>query len=147
MSQFLILLVDDDTELLQIVSSAAEHSFPEASFLQITSASKAEEYINELDGKGPKLILLDINLKADPDGFAFLDFLAAHPVACSIPVVMLTVSELLDDIKHAYLSGANAFTTKPFSYEEWKEYLGNLRTYWFKTITLAPIRFRKDRPT
>ncbi len=142
-SKFQILIVDDDLHLMEILNRASLHSFPEASFIQAYSSTEAIAYIKNLNGYGPKLVLLDINLQDGANGFAFLTVLRSHPEALFLPVVMLTVSQLPHDIEVAYTSGASSFTVKPFSYNDWKTYLSHLRLYWFETVTLPAIRFHK----
>lgn len=138
---FPILLIDDDPSLAEVLTRAARSHFPEASFHQVYSAGEAKRYVEQLKGYGPKLILLDINLKEMITGFNLLAYLHAHPQARLVPVLMLTVSQLSTDIKLAYETGASSFTVKPFSYEDWQTYLVNLRQYWYKTVSLPSIQF------
>ncbi|MVM41515.1 response regulator [Spirosoma sp. HMF3257] len=142
--KFLILLVDDDRLLVDILRKASQVSFPEASFIQVFSASEAISYIHALDDKwGPKLILLDIDLGATLNGFNLLAFLRTHTEARFLPIVMLTVDELPTTIGTAYTVGVSSFTVKPASFEGWKNYFATLKLYWFSTVTIPPIRFRK----
>ncbi|QHV98688.1 response regulator [Spirosoma endbachense] len=140
---FLILLVDDDALLVDILHRASRETFPEASFIQVYSNSEAITYINQLDGYGPKLVLLDIDLGSSINGFDFLAFLQAHAEGHFLPVVMLTAIQLPSSIVAAYSTGASSFTVKPFSFIDWKTYLGILRQYWFLAATIPPIRFYK----
>ena len=140
-AKFSILLVDDDPHLLDILCRAASRSFPEAIFSQIHSSTQAQAYLNQLDGYGPKLILLDIDLKQTETGLDFLVFLGAHPEGRLLPVIMLTVSSLGEDKAKAYSLGATSFTLKPFDFDGWVKYLAILRLYWFETVTLPGIRF------
>ncbi len=145
-STFPILVVDDDPLLLEILTRASVHSFPEASFTQLYTAGAAIHYIKELDGYGPKLVLLDIDLADVANGFDFLALLEAHPEARLLPVVVLSSSRLPEDIETTYSHGASSFTNKPFSYQEWKTYLNQLRIYWFDTVTTPRIWFHKEEP-
>ncbi|MFD2934312.1 response regulator [Spirosoma flavum] len=141
--QFLVLVVDDDILLTDILNRASRSSFPEATFIQVHSSTEAKKYIEDLDGYGPKLVLLDINLQDKVSGLDFLAFLRAYSQTRFLPVVMLTASQLPQDIETAYTFGASSFTVKPFSYEDWRVYLSNLRLYWFETVTLPAIRFHR----
>ncbi|MCX6212779.1 response regulator [Spirosoma sp.] len=138
---FPILLVDDDPLLAEVLIEAAKINFPEARFQQVYSAGEAKRYIDQLEGYGPKLILLDINLNEMNTGFNLLAYIQVHPQARLVPVLMLTVSQLTNDVKLAYEIGASSFTVKPFSYEDWQTYLVNLRHYWYKTVSLPSIQF------
>ena len=141
---FPILLVDDDPQIADILSRAAETSFPEASFIQVQSFEAAKTYIDDFEGRGPKIVLLDIDLQDKVDGLDFLALLRAHPKGRLLPVVMLSASKTLKLVERAYAIGASSFTVKPFTYPEWKTYLINLRTYWFETVTLLDVRYRNE---
>ncbi|QIP11178.1 response regulator [Spirosoma aureum] len=143
-SLFPILLVDDDPLVAEVLERAAKTNFPEASFIHITSFEDAKLYIDNLEGKGPKLVLLDIDLKDKVDGLDFLALLRAHPKGRLLPVVMLSARKTAKLVERAYIFGASSFTIKPFSYADWKTYLSNLRTYWFETVTLLEVRHEKE---
>jgi DNA-binding NarL/FixJ family response regulator len=138
--QFPILLVDDDPLVGDILERAAETSFNEASFIHVNSFDTAKAYIDGLQGKAPKLVLLDIDLKDKVDGLDFLALLRVHPKGRLLPVVILSANETRQLVERAYSFGAASFTIKPFSYADWKTYLSNLRNYWFQTVTLLDIR-------
>ncbi len=142
--QFQILLVDDDPLIADILQRASVSSFPEASFIHISSFDEAKKYIEQLEGRGPKIVLLDIDLQDKVDGLDFLALLRAHPKGRILPVVMLSASKTPSLVERAYTYGASSFTTKPFSYADWKQYLANLKTYWYETVTLLDIRHYKE---
>ena len=143
-NQFPILLVDDDPNIAEILSKAAQSSFTEASFIHVSSFEDAKVYIEELEGRGPKIVLLDIDLQDKVDGLDFLALLRAHPKGRILPVVVLSASKTAQLVERSYLFGASSFTVKPFSFTDWKVYLSNLKTYWFETVTLLDVRHSND---
>ena len=143
-SKFPILLVDDDPNVAYIINQASQSSFAEASFIHVKSFEEAKQYIEELEGKGPKIVLLDIDLQEKVDGLDFLTLLRAHPKGRILPVIMLSANKAPKLIERSYLYGASSFTVKPFSYADWKAYLSALRTYWFDTVTLLDVRHSND---
>lgn len=143
MADFLILLVDDDPDLGDWLSRVAVRSFPEARFHQVLTTPAAKAYIQELDGFGPRLILLDINLEHTESGFDFLAYLRAHPQAFMVPALILTVSKEKSDLEQAYAAKANAYMVKPDTLDAWTAFLDSLREYWVNTVTLPPIRFTR----
>lgn len=143
-SQFPILLVDDDPNIADILSKAAKTSFAEASFIHVSNFEDAKQYIEELEGRGPKIVLLDIDLKDKVDGLDFLALLRAHPKGRILPVIMLSANQTPSLVERAYTFGASSFTVKPFGYDDWKTYLVNLRAYWYKTVTLLDVRHSND---
>ncbi|GAB3704928.1 response regulator [Spirosoma flavus] len=141
---FRILLVDDDPDLVDILRRASQERFPEASYVQVYSASDALDYFSKLDGDGPQLLLLDINLGNSMTGFDLLKSLREHPITQVLPVVILTVSQLRSDVQNSYKDGASSFIRKPETFEDWKQYAEQLRIYWVKTVTLPPIIYKKE---
>ncbi|ODS32336.1 MAG: two-component response regulator [Candidatus Scalindua rubra] len=73
-------------------------------------------------GRHPQidLIILDLNLPKI-NGMDVLKFLKKNSRYCSIPIVILSTSSDQDTIDKAYKAGANAFITKPTSYDEFVE--------------------------
>lgn len=138
---FPILLVDDDTATLDVIQRAFSQCFPEANLMAVSSYKQAIAYINGLEGYGPKLILLDLELKTGPTGFDLLTLIRLHPLGKLIPVVILTSNDSDDDISHAYSLGANAYNLKPFGYAGWKEYVLNIRAYWFNSARVPKLYF------
>ncbi|ADB37336.1 response regulator [Spirosoma linguale] len=141
---FPILLVDDDPLIADVLQRASLSNFPEATFIHVSSFEEAKTYIEGLQGKGPKIVLLDIDLQDKVDGLDFLALLRAHPKGRVLPVVMLSANKTPTLVERAYSFGASSFTIKPFSYADWKMYLSNLRTYWYETVTLLDIRHYKE---
>jgi CheY-like chemotaxis protein len=108
---FPMLVVDDDPAIAEILQRAAKSNFPEASFTPVRSFEDAVSYLENLEGKGPKLILLDINLESDGEGPGFLSLLRSHPQGRLVPTIMLSASESSHQIREAYELGATSFTS------------------------------------
>lgn len=144
MPKFTVLLIDDDVNMADLLSRAAEIVFPEAVFIHATSYSQAVAYLDDLTGPGPQLVLLDIDLQFGPSGLEFLSLLRQHTVGCLLPIVMLSASREETDKREAYQRGATVYTHKPFTYQGWKTYVAKLRSYWYETVTVPKIWFHKE---
>jgi CheY-like chemotaxis protein len=77
-------------------------------------AIKALEDLAEDGLKIPDLVLLDINLP-DISGIELLTRLKRDPRFCQISVIMLTGSNVDDDIQRSYDLGAITYLVKPVS--------------------------------
>jgi CheY-like chemotaxis protein len=55
-----------------------------------------------------------------------------------IPVVVLTSSEAEQDIVESYRHNANAYLTKPVGYQEFKDIVRQIETFWFDIVKLPP---------
>lgn len=77
----------------------------------------------------PVVILLDINMPR-VGGLEVARQLKSHPVLRAIPVVMLTTSEVSQDIQTAYLHGVNSYIVKPVDFEKFTSVAAQIETYW-----------------
>ncbi|GAB3942048.1 response regulator [Spirosoma harenae] len=142
---FPILLVEDDLAIIEVLQRAAKTCFPEADILSITSFDEAVVYLYNLEGKGPRLILLDVFLPGQRTGLDFLRLFKAHPLGKLLPAIVLSQSENFRHVKEAYQLGAASYFVKPFSFQEWKQLLSDLRFYWYETATLPQTYFEKQQ--
>ncbi|HEY1128223.1 MAG TPA: sigma 54-interacting transcriptional regulator [Roseateles sp.] len=109
-TQATILLVDDDADLLRLMTmrlSAAGHT--------VQAVSSAEAALAHLAVRLPSLVITDVRLPG-MDGLALFDEVRArHP---SLPVILLTAHGSIPDAVEATTRGAHAYLTKPFDGQE-----------------------------
>lgn len=77
----------------------------------------------------PVVVLLDINMPKI-DGLEVVARLKAHPEFRSIPVVMLTTSAASNDVRRAYLNGANSYIVKPVDFDKFAAVAAQIELYW-----------------
>jgi len=101
-----VLLVDDDPDLLQLLSmrlTAADY--------RVTAVRSAEAALAQMAVERPNLVLSDVQLPG-LDGLALFDEIRArHP---SLPVILLTAHGTIPDAVEATARGAFSYLTKPF---------------------------------
>jgi len=85
----------------------------------------------------PALVLLDLKLPL-LGGLDVLKALREDPLGRSIPVVVLTTSEMPTDISQAYASGANAFVQKPMGFPALVALVQALRAFWLSFNVIDP---------
>ena len=141
---FPLLLVDDDPSIADILRRAMSTTFPEAELRVVRSFVEAVAYLEGLYGPGPRLVLLDFDLRSELTGLDFLTLLRGHPQGRLIPVVVLSAHQEQSTAGQAYVRGASAFTAKPFGYQEWKRYVEQLRAYWYSTVTTPQLWFKGE---
>ncbi len=81
----------------------------------------------------PHLVFLDINLPR-VDGHAVLAAMKADEDLRSIPVVMLTSSDAVRDLRLAYAQHANAYLVKGFDFAEMQTVIRESLDYWLKRV-------------
>src|SRR5512133_660341 len=133
---FTVLHIDDDpndTELLRAATRKAEVHF---ALHNVEDADKAIAY---LSGQGiyadrktyglPGLILLDLKMPRTT-GFDLLRWIRQRQQTDHVPVVVLSGSELQEDIQQAYAAGANSYLVKPLSFEALVQMVKDLSAIW-----------------
>lgn len=104
-----ILVVDDDPELVELVSFNLKHAG-----YAIGTASNGVEAIKKARSLAPDLILLDV-MMPELDGFAVCEILRRDSTTASIPIMMLTALSGELSRLAGLASGATEFLSKPFS--------------------------------
>ncbi len=91
----------------------------------------------------PSLIILD---KYMPKGgsMAVLDDIKQHPVCKQIPVVVVSGSDLNEDIEESYRLGANSYIVKPLRNEHAMKKISAFVTYWFEVAELPQLPARYE---
>lgn len=101
-----ILLVDDDPDLLRLLSMRLN-----AAGYRVTAVQSAEQALARLAIELPTLVISDIRLPGR-DGMALFDEIRAQHAA--LPVILLTAHGTIPDAVEATARGAYAYLTKPF---------------------------------
>jgi CheY-like chemotaxis protein len=87
------------------------------------------------DAPRPDVILLDLNLPRK-DGREALAEIKSDPDLRAIPVVILTSSELEDDVIKAYDLHANCYTTKPVELDQFLHIVKAISDFWLTIVKL-----------
>lgn len=77
----------------------------------------------------PGIVLLDLNMPRK-SGFAVLREMKADPFLRQVPVVILTTSDVEDDVVRSYAEGACSFITKPAEFATFREIVRQFALYW-----------------
>jgi CheY-like chemotaxis protein len=131
-----VLHVDDDpndTALLEAARRKAEIEF------HLENVSDGDQAMAYLNGSGPyanrashpwpTLILLDLKMPR-ATGFEILRWIRNRPDCKELSVVVLSGSELQEDIRQAYLLGANSYLVKPLGFEALVQLVRNITSVW-----------------
>jgi two-component system, chemotaxis family, response regulator Rcp1 len=92
------------------------------------------------DAPRPDLILLDLNLPKK-DGREVLMDVKRSPALMSIPVVILTTSELDADVLQSYECHANCYITKPLGLEGFLKVVKSIDGFWMSVVKF-PLKAR-----
>ena len=134
----IMLLVDDDESLAKFIKICVEETGSIMDIRQVTTVEKAMEYINnegefadKRKNPAPALMLLDLGLPKT-SGIDFLKQFKMNKNFSGLPVVILTAMESYAVLKKAYGNHANSCLIKPFGFENTKELIKRVTSYWGK---------------
>lgn len=139
-ANFQILLVEDDPADAGLTKRAIKTGRIPCEVHHAKDGVEAMEFLRHQgdrfkDAPRPDLILLDLNMPRK-DGREVLADLKNDPELKSIPVIVLTTSDIEQDIEASYLQGANSFITKPMDVQDFFDVVSQLGTYWSQVVKL-----------
>ncbi|MGE4288362.1 MAG: response regulator [Salinivirgaceae bacterium] len=115
MSQFKVLLVDDDVNNLQLLNAIFENHCPQIDILQTNNPKNAMHIVDKIK---PDLVITDWDMP-QLNGLELIAELKKNKETRDIPVIMATgVHISSDDLQMALASGAVDFIRKPFDAQE-----------------------------
>lgn len=136
-----ILLVEDNPGDVKLTQKAFEDAALRNDFHVVNDGQEALEYLYQrgeyADAPRPDLILLDLNLPRK-NGEEVLRDIKGDDALRRIPVVVLTSSEAEEDILESYDLHANAYLTKPVSFEGFKDIVQQIEGFWFEVVRFPP---------
>jgi len=105
-----VLIVDDEPRLVRLVREVLT-----AVGYDVLSAGDCDEALEKVAIEQPDLILLDILLPGDMDGYEICNRVRQFS---TVPIIMLTAKAREVDMLHGFDVGADDYLTKPFSAKE-----------------------------
>jgi two-component system sensor histidine kinase ChiS len=108
-----VLIVDDEPVNLHVIASCLR--LRGITFKTASRGSRALDLIR--DGDRPDMLILDVMMPG-ANGYEVCKILRREHSAQTLPVIMLTVKNRVEDILAGFSAGANDYLTKPFSREE-----------------------------
>ncbi len=134
-----ILLIEDSPGDIRLTKEALKESKISNNLHVVTDGEEAMAFLRK-EGKfsekpRPDLILLDLNIPKK-NGREVLAEIKQDKQLKRIPVVILTISELEEDILKTYNLHANCFITKPVDLEQFLKVVKSIENFWFTIVTL-----------
>ncbi|HTK59918.1 MAG TPA: response regulator [Candidatus Baltobacteraceae bacterium] len=101
------LLIEDDRP----AGEAFTYMLEKVGF-EVGHARKGEDALEAAESLKPDVILLDIKLAGEMDGYAVMEELKKHPVLAHVPVLIVTNLGLMQDVERGKKSGAVEYLVK-----------------------------------
>ena len=138
------MYAEDDENYAELLKCTFKHAQISREIHHVFDGAEAMAY---LKGEGkyadrskfpvPSVVLADLKMPR-VNGMELLDWIRRMSLYPHIPVVVLTCSDELEDIKKAYALGANSFLVKPPHVEDLKELMKMLDSYWMRFNVPGP---------
>jgi len=106
-----ILIVDDEPDVVTMLKIRLESN----NYDTIT-AQNGQEALKKIEKEMPDLVVLDI-MMPKIDGYALFKILRSNQKYNNIPVIILTASVEIEDVKKCIAEGVEAYLRKPFKPE------------------------------
>lgn len=109
--EYSVLLVEDNTELLQLMSSLLSPYF------KVTTAVNGERAQRIIEKTALDIVVTDVMMPV-MNGIELTQWIKQSEDFAQLPVIMLTAKTQDDDRNEGYRVGADAYLTKPFNLED-----------------------------
>lgn len=107
-----VLLIDDEQFYFKLIQKKLKESD-----YNLEYAKSSAEGLAKISSFDPELLIVDLMLP-DMDGFQILERLRRDPKFSSVPVIVITAKDQLDEKLKAFELGADDYLVKPFQPEE-----------------------------
>ena len=130
-----ILLVEDNENDIMLTLSALKENNLANDVQVLRDGEEALDYLfrrgkyKELLPGKPAVILLDLKMPKI-DGLEVLQVIKSDKKLRTIPVVVLTSSNIESDLIKSYEFGANAYVVKPVDFQEFVRAIKELGVFW-----------------
>jgi CheY-like chemotaxis protein len=134
-----ILIVEDNPADADLACEAFDMSRNDLRIRVVTDGARAlrcvrqeAEYAHQA---APDLILLDLNIPKK-DGRQVIKEIKEDPLLRQTPVIIVTSSRAIDDLRYAYTHGANAYIVKSIDVHEFMDAIRATQKFWTSAATL-----------
>lgn len=138
-----ILYVEDDPGDVELTLTALAECRLANPIVVARDGQEALDYLTRRGGYAerppgtPAFVILDLKMPK-VDGFAVLRRMRADPDLRLVPVVMLTSSRALSDLRESYSLGANAYVVKPIEFAPFALVIRQMAVFWAVTNERPP---------
>ena len=128
-----ILIADDDSDDCYLIRLAFEDCKIDNPIVFLKNGLEVVDYMKQqeeiIEEKSVGLIILDLNMPK-MDGRETLSSLKSNPFWRKVPVIVMTTSNVNEDVDRCYDLGVNSYITKPNSYEGLNDAIRTMVKLW-----------------
>lgn len=131
----IILIVEDDEDDRMVFERSLRRAGYEG---RIEFCEDGAQFIKRLRRSGedmPALVLLDLDMPR-MGGLEALSIVRGRENRRTLPIVVVTSSELPTDVSRAYSLGANSYVRKPSRLADLRNVMDSIKRFWLDTARL-----------
>lgn len=134
-----VLVVEDNADDERITLRSLQRLEPKPTVSIARDGADALAFLlrAEEHGVAPRLILLDLKLPRH-SGFEILTAVRNSVILGHTAVVVLSSSDVSEDLEEAKRLGADGYATKPIDFEEYHTRVAGIARYWLWLDTSQP---------
>ena len=106
----IILVIEDQPEIRKLIRMTMDYDD-----FEVHEANNGETGLKMVTALRPSVVLLDVMMPGQLDGFQVCERVRANPEIADTPIVMLTARGQQSDMEAGQRAGCTAYLTKPFS--------------------------------
>jgi CheY-like chemotaxis protein len=126
-----VLLVEDNAMDADLIRHAIQKAEVNISLDVARDGEEALLFLKRWEEGTPTPIVILLDLKLPKvSGLEVLEILKSHPRYKVLPIVVLTSSNLSEDIQKAYELGANSYILKSIDYDQFSKAVSLIHRYW-----------------
>ncbi len=137
--QIEVLVIEDNPIDIHVIKQGFADVAIAHNISVITDGERAIDFLYHKNGFAnapqPSLILLDLNLPKK-NGHEVLAAIKSDDSLRTIPVIILTTSDLESSIINAYCNRANCYLIKPIEFDKFVEMVRAIGQFWLRIVSL-----------
>ncbi|PPK88006.1 response regulator receiver domain-containing protein [Neolewinella xylanilytica] len=135
-----ILLAEDDSTDAEFFQRALRRLDSPPELVWCKNGLEALEGLSDVTNSKllPRLAILDIKMPG-MSGLELLAKLKSDERTKNLPVIIMSSSDEPQDIAMAYDYGANGYLVKPNRFQDLRELVNSINSFWIKTNRLRPM--------
>lgn len=135
----LILVLQSDSAQGSLIQAVLVEDL-QSQIIAINNTPDALDFLHHqekyTDSQRPDLILLDLDLDGDKSGYDLLSIIKTDSDLKRIPIIVLSISERMEDIFKTYAVQSNCYVIRPSDREQLAQKLRRIRDFWLGIVTL-----------
>jgi CheY-like chemotaxis protein len=139
-TSFPILIVEDNADDFYLLKRAFLRNDIRNPIHWVQDGIEAMEYLkgegrysDRAENPFPKVLVVDLKMPR-LGGLELLEWIKRHPELSLLPVLVMSSSNLAEDVARAYALGANSFFVKPSTFDDLTKLTKTIHDYWVECV-------------